>query len=215
MKKYEWALFDLDGTITDPYEGITGCVKYACEKLNIEIPCEETLRLFIGPPLVDSFKRYCHLSEEKAIEALWLYRERYNVIGIDANVPYEGIDVVLKTLKEKGVKISLATSKPEEYSVIILKNNNLLQYFDFIAGNDLKESRPKKTDVLKYAITNGKIDPSKSVMIGDRKFDICGGRELGFDTIGVLYGYGSEEEIKENKTDYIATTPRKILDYFV
>ena len=213
--KYSWVLFDLDGTITNPYDGITGSIKYACKKMNIVCPDESILRLFIGPPLVDSFSEYCLLSKEDATKATALYREQYKRIGIEGNIVYEGMHNLLALLKSKGIKISLATSKPEEFATLILKRFDLFKYFDFIGGNDLNESRAKKVDVIKYVLNSCNIEPSKALMIGDRKFDIEAGKQFGLDTLAVTYGYGSKEELNMSQPTYFASNVGEIYDIVV
>ena len=212
--KYTWALFDLDGTLSDPYEGITKSFINACNKMNYKAPEKEKLRLIIGPPLKFSFIEYCHMTEEEAKMAIKIYRERYSTIGIFENKLYDGIDEVLKGLKERGVKISLATSKPEEYAIRILERFEIKKYFDFISGDDLKQSRGTKDDVIRYAIDNCNIDTKTSIMIGDRKYDIESGNKFGLDTLGVLYGYGTKEELVESNSKYLAYTPKDILTFF-
>lgn len=202
--KYEYVLFDLDGTLTDPAIGITNSVIYALEKSGATPPLREALYKFIGPPLVYSFKEYCGFTEEEAVRAVGYYRERFSETGLFENEIYPGIKELLSRLRDSGTKIVLATSKPDVYSERILLHFDIRKYFFFVAGNTLSESRPEKEDVISYAIESCGIDPSRAVMVGDRKYDILGGKKFGMRTIGVTYGYGGEEELSEAGADELA-----------
>ena len=203
---YKTVLFDLDGTLTDPGLGITNSVAYALKRYGIEVQDREALYAFIGPPLNDSFKRYYNFSDEKAMEAIMLYREYFKDKGIFENEVYEGIIPLLKRIKESGRKIILATSKPEEFAVRILEHFGLAEYFDVVAGASMDEKRNKKGDVIKYALEKGGLTAENAVMIGDREHDVYGARENGIDTIGVLYGYGSKDELEKAGAVHIAET---------
>lgn len=202
---YHTILFDLDGTLTDPGEGITNSVAYALEKWNIYVENRTELYSFIGPPLKDSFMDFYSFSEEQAEQAVACYREYFQDRGIFENVVYEGVEEMLKTLKASGRKIILATSKPEEFAVRILEHFHLAAYFDFIGGASMDGTRVKKADVISYALKESKVtDLSGAVMIGDRKHDILGAAQAGLDSIGVLYGYGDEAELREAGALYLA-----------
>ena len=209
---FDTILFDLDGTLTDPGEGITNSVAYALEKYDIKVEDKKELYKFIGPPLKDSFMKYYGFSEEEAIKAIEYYRERFRDIGIFENEVYEGIEDMLKVICDSGKKIVLATSKPEEFAVRILEHFELKKYFTFVAGASMDSSRSKKGDVIAYAISLCEgFDKNTAVMIGDREHDIIGAKENGLKSIGVLYGYGSEKELKSCGADYIVSTPEDIL----
>lgn len=202
---YHTILFDLDGTLTDPGEGITNSVAYALEKWNIYVENRTELYSFIGPPLKDSSMDFYSFSEEQAEQAVACYREYFQDRGIFENVVYEGVEEMLKTLKASGRKIILATSKPEEFAVRILEHFHLAAYFDFIGGASMDGTRVKKADVISYALKESKVtDLSGAVMIGDRKHDILGAAQAGLDSIGVLYGYGDEAELREAGALYLA-----------
>lgn len=202
---YHTILFDLDGTLTDPGEGITNSVAYALEKWNIYVENRTELYSFIGPPLKDSFMDFYSFSEEQAEQAVACYREYFQDRGIFENVVYEGVEEMLKTLKASGRKVILATSKPEEFAVRILEHFHLAAYFDFIGGASMDGTRVKKADVISYALKESKVtDLSGTVMIGDRKHDILGAAQAGLDSIGVLYGYGDEAELREAGALYLA-----------
>lgn len=207
MKHYETILFDLDGTLTDPGIGITNSVWYALEKYNIAVKEREELYCFIGPPLIDSFQKYYGFSLEQAREAVDYYRKYFTEKGMFENEVYEGIETLLGQLKSAGKTLLVATSKPEVFAKKILAHFNLDQYFDFIAGATLDETRVKKAEVIEYVLDScGIKELSKVVMVGDREHDVIGAKKVGIDCIGVLFGYGSKEELEQAGADYIAET---------
>lgn len=208
---YQYILFDLDGTLTDPGIGITNSVAYALRKFNIEVADRSELYKFIGPPLRTSFREFYGLSEEQIDQAVGYYREQYSVTGLFENEVYEGIPELLQALKKAGKKIMLATSKPEVFAIKILEHFDLMQYFDFVAGSTLDDSRSEKADIITYVLNECKIeDKSLAIMVGDRKHDIIGARKNGLETIGVLFGYGNEEEFKEHNAKYIVEKPQDV-----
>lgn len=197
------ALIDLDGTITEPYIGITNGVMYAYEKLGMEIPERSALRSFIGPPLLDEFMRR-GLSEEKAEQAVRLYREYYGEKGLFENRLIDGAEEFLARLKNAGVRICLATSKPEQFSVRILERFGIAQYFDFIGAAAMDGSRSSKLSVIRYVLDGTGAKPEDCVMVGDRMHDIIGAHQAGMKCIAVLVGYGSREEFAEYHADHVA-----------
>lgn len=208
---YKVVLFDLDGTLTDPGDGITKSVEYALNKYGIETPDRKELYKFIGPPLHDSFMKYYGFSAEKAEEAIVFYRERFRDTGIFENEVYEGVREMLSQLKASGRKIALATSKPEEFAKRIMEHFSLSEYFDFIGGATFDSTRSKKSDVIAYALKNmGSPDKAGVIMVGDRKHDIIGAKENALKSLGVLYGYGDEAELSQAGADYIAKTPEEV-----
>ena len=211
---YIHILFDLDGTLTNPELGITNCVMYALEKFGIKENDRKKLHPFIGPPLTYSFQNFYGLSEEESKQAVAFYRERFSVEGLYENEVYEGVHKMLQNLKEQGKKLIIATSKPEEYTIKILKYFELYKYFDFVAGATMDGSRGEKSDIITYALEISSIeDKSQAVMIGDRKYDILGAKENGLDSIGVLYGFGDYEELTNAGATYIAESVEDILGY--
>lgn len=213
---YKTVLFDLDGTLTDPGLGITNSVMYALNKFNIKVEDRTSLYKFIGPPLKDSYKKYYHLSDEEITRAVAYYREYFSEKGIYENELYDGIAEVLKQIKDSGRKVILATSKPEEFAVEILRYFQIDQYFDFVAAATMDGTRNSKADVIAYALESCKItDLQSAVMIGDREYDIHGAKEFGLDSIGVLYGYGSREELESAGATYIAESVGEIMEYVV
>jgi len=207
---YDVILFDLDGTLTDPGVGITNSVAYALKKYGIEVTDKKSLYSFIGPPLNDSFMKYYGFSEEKAMEAIMVYREYFREKGIFENEVYKGIPELLEMIKKSDRRIVLATSKPEEFAIRILEHFDLMKYFDVVAGASMDEKRNKKGDVIKYALEKGGFGTEGTVMIGDREHDIFGAKENLLASIGVLYGYGSREELEKSGADYIAESVEDI-----
>ena len=212
---YDIVLFDLDGTLTDPGEGITNSVAYALNKFNIKVKDKTELYNFIGPPLIDSFMKYYDMSYEDGLKAVDYYREYFGVTGIFENQVFDGIYELLADIKKSGRTISLATSKPEVYAKRILEHFDLTQYFDFVGGATMDETRSKKVDVIAYTIKQLSVtDKSKVVMIGDRHHDIEGANQNGIDSIGVLFGYGDREELETAGATYIAETINDIFKFF-
>lgn len=204
MNHYHTILFDLDGTLTDPGIGITNSAMYALKKFGITITDRSKLYPFIGPPLLDSFEKYYHFTPNEAKTAVTYYREYYTDKGIYENLLYPGIDALLRSLNASGRKVILATSKPEPFAEKILKHFHLLNYFDFVGGALLDETRTAKDEVIAHVLTSCNIDVAGTVMIGDREYDIIGARKNGLASIGVLYGYGSREELENAGADCIA-----------
>ncbi len=210
---YKTVLFDLDGTLTDPGVGITNSVAYALKKYGIEVQDRKSLYSFIGPPLNDSFKRYYGFSDEKAMEAIMYYREYFADRGIFENEVYDGVRQLLERIKASGRKIVLATSKPEKFAERILEHFELTEYFDAVAGASMDEKRNKKGDVIKYALEKSGLSAEDAIMVGDREHDVFGAGENGIDTIGVLYGYGSREELEKAGAVRIAQAVEDIYDF--
>ncbi len=196
MKTYGVLLFDLDGTLTDPSVGITNSVMYALRHMGVEPPERRTLYKFIGPPLMDSFAQEYGFSQEEARQAISWYREYFQDRGIFENAPYPGIADVLHALRGTGKRLLVATSKPEIFARRILERFGLIDAFEFVAGANLDETRTRKHEVIAYALeTCGICEKDSAVMIGDREHDVLGARREGLDCIGVLYGFGSREEL--------------------
>ena len=205
-------LFDLDGTITDSGSGIINSVKYALKKAGRKIPPEDELRKFIGPPLQEQFMTCCGIEEKEAAEMVALYREYYQEEGIFDNRVYDGVMEMLKTLKEAGLKIVMATSKPEKFAKMIAEHFGFAKYFDLIGGACMDGARTKKQEVIQYVLEQCKEkDREKIRMVGDRCYDIEGANREGIRAIGVLYGYGSKEELEEAGADGLAETPEEVV----
>lgn len=216
MTNFKTILFDLDGTLTDPGEGITNSVAYALEKYNIKVSDRSELYKFIGPPLMYSFKEFYGFDEENCKKAVSLYREYFRNKGLFENVVYDGIPELLQKLKSNGLQLVVATSKPEEFTIRILKHFDLYKYFDFIAGATMDERRNDKADIIKYALENIQYTyPSEIIMVGDRKHDIIGAAKNGIDTIAVLYGYGNRQEFVEAGAKYIVSNIEELYNSIV
>lgn len=206
-------LFDLDGTLTDPKEGITKSVQYALKHYNIQVDDLDTLCPFIGPPLTDSYKKFYGFTDEQAWEGVLVYREYFSERGWHENKEYEGIREMLEALKNSGKILMVATSKPEEFAVKILEHFNLAQYFDFIGGADMEETRSRKGDVVRYVLEHsglGAEAAERAVMVGDREHDVLGARECGIDCVGVLYGYGSRQELEACKAAWVVDNVKEL-----
>ena len=209
--KFKYYLFDLDGTLTDPGIGITNSVMHALEKFGIHVSDREVLYPFIGPPLTDSFRKYYGFTEDQALEAVEYYREYFRADGIFENKVYAGIPEMLAELKKRGATVALATSKPYEFSVQILEHFDLRQYFDFIGAATMDGRVSRKSDVIKNLIGGlGDIDTEEVLMIGDRDQDVEGAKANDLRCLGVLWGYGSREELLGAGADYLASVPSDI-----
>lgn len=212
--KYQIVLFDLDGTVTDSGPGIMNSVQYALAKFGILNPDRAVLRRFVGPPLSDSFERFYGLSQSEAAKAVDYYREYYRAGGIFENEVYEGIRELLQELKKGGCKVYLATSKPQVFSEQILEHFEISSYFDGVVGSFLDGTRVDKSEVVAEALRLAGVTSktcSSAVMIGDREYDIHGAHKLGISAIGVLYGYGSREELEKAGAEQIADSPKELL----
>ncbi len=211
---YQYLLFDLDGTLTDSRPGIVNSIMYALEQMGIKVEDPEELNPFIGPPLPESFREFYGMNPEECTKGVAFYRERYGTVGLFENSVYDGIEDLLKELKAQGKKLLVATSKPEVYSLQILKHFGIYDYFDFVAGATMDNSRSKKADVINYALEGMQVtDKSQAVMIGDRKQDIVGAQAMGLDSIGVAFGYGGVEELTQAGATYVAMTPAEVLKF--
>ncbi len=211
-RKYQYILFDLDGTLTDSGMGIVNSVAYSLQKKGIDVEDKEELLKFVGPPLIESYRRYYGYSMEEAVEMVDIYREYYGTKGLYENSVYEGMEEVLKVLKERGKVLIIATSKPEEYARQIVEHYGLSKYFMYVAGSNMDETRTKKAEVIAYALESCNIqNMNEVVMIGDRKHDVLGAKAMGVDSIGVLYGYGSREELEAAGADRIVESAEDLI----
>ena len=211
MREKDILLFDLDGTLTDSTEGILNCLRYALERMGFEYP-EDTNR-FLGPPLYFSFAEFCGMNGEQVQEAVRIFRERYSVTGLFENRVYEGIPEMLDRLKKGGKRLMVATSKPEVYAVRIFNRFGLSQFFEIVGGADINGTRNNKDEVIEYVLARSDAaDRSRVLMIGDRKQDVDGAHSTGIECMGILWGFGSAEELTEAGADFIAQTPREAAD---
>ena len=213
--KYKYLLFDLDGTLTDPMEGITTSVQYALRSFGIEEPDLSKLTPFIGPPLRESFMKFYGFDAGQAEVAVAKYREWFAPKGIFQNEVYEGIPEMLEDLKRRGKFLAGASSKPQVFVEKVLKHFGIYECFDVIIGSELDGRRESKEEVVEEALhrlgVSGNMQESETaVMIGDRKFDIQGGREHGLVTVGVTYGYAAEGELEEAGADHVVDTVEEL-----
>lgn len=209
---YNTILFDLDGTLTDPKEGITKSVQHALKAFGVEAELDDLL-CFIGPPLQWSFEEYYGFDEEKAKLAIEKYRERFREVGMFENEVYEGIEEMLETLAKEGKTLAVATSKPEVFAVQILEHFGLAKYFKVIVGSELDGTRVNKKDVIEEVFVRLQLTEEEKVhtlMIGDRKHDIIGAKACGIDSIGVRFGYGEGNELEEAGATYIVETVEEL-----
>lgn len=208
MQDWDYVLIDLDGTITDSSPGITTCIKYALSAANLPLPDEKVLLKFIGPPLIDGFQENVGVTEEEAVWLTEKYRERYNVSGLFEASLYPGIDEVLALLCEQGVKVSLATSKPEKIAIRIIEHFGLRPYFDKMVGADPEASRYSKQDVIIEALHRLGIEEKEKervLMIGDRKHDVEAAKACGISSLGVYYGFAEAGELEAAGADFVVS----------
>ena len=213
--KLKKVFFDLDGTLTDSMPGITKGVQYALKHYGIQVDDLNVLKPFVGPPLSDSFKEYYNFSEEDAEDAIYVFREYYDVEGWKDNAPFAGVEEMLKSLKDAGLELYVATSKPEVTAKRVLEYFHLTNYFKFIGGASLDEKRVNKDDVIRYVLEEngiGEEEKKSVIMVGDRKHDVEGAKKTGLSVVGVLYGYGSREELQDAGADYLCETPREVAE---
>jgi phosphoglycolate phosphatase len=202
------AIFDLDGTLTDPKLGITRSIQYALERLGEPVPQADALTWMIGPPLIRSFAKL--VGEVAAPEALALYRERFSTVGLSENAVYPGIPKALAQLRAQGVRLFVATSKPHVYARPIVEHFGLSAYFEAVYGSELDNRNADKADLLRVLIREQALDPREAVMIGDREHDAIGARANGLAAIGVSWGYGSRAELAAAGVAMIADSPDEL-----
>ncbi len=202
-------LFDLDGTLTDSGEGIIKSAAMVLETYGLPVPDYDTMRVFVGPPLHETFIKF-GVAPEKADDAVALYRTRYTTVGKFENFPYPGIREMLEALKAAGHRLFVATSKPEPMSIEILEHFDLAQFFEIICGATFDRSRSEKSDVIAYLLQQ--VDTKENaIMVGDTVFDVTGAACHGIPTIGVAWGYGKTEDMKKAGAAAIAETPEHLL----
>lgn len=209
---YNLVLFDLDGTITQSEYGIFSSVQYALEKFGIHETDPKNLRRFIGPPLYVSFSEFYGLKGDDGELAVKYYREVYETENYKEAPVYDGVKELLKALKDEGKRLMVVTSKPQEMADKVIEHVGVAPYFDAIVGPGREMLSPSKKDLILKALGIAGSDGKDAVMVGDRLFDIEGACGAGIDSIGVLYGYGSREELEKAGATYIVDTPEQIAD---
>ena len=202
-------IFDLDGTLTDSGEGIINCAELALRHFGLPVPDRKAMGVFVGPPLHDTFIKF-GVPADQVEEAVKVFRSRYTTVGKFENTPYPGVHSMLQALKNQGHTLLIATSKPEHMAVEILEKFELTQYFDRICGATLDRSRINKEDVIAYLLNLGGATDSR-IMVGDTAFDVIGAAAHGIATVGVSWGYGSVEEMKNAGAVAIADTMEQLL----
>lgn len=208
-------LFDLDGTLTDPKEGITRCIAFALEKLGHEAPHPDELHFAIGPPLRATFGRLMQTDDRARIElALATYRERFATIGLFENALYPNIREVLETARAQDHRLYLATSKPHVYARRILEHFGIADCFEAVYGSELDGRNDDKGELISHLLQTEKLDPSQCLMFGDRKHDIIGAARNQVRGIGVTWGYGSEDELREAGAFALCPAPQQLADHF-
>jgi len=199
---YQNILFDLDGTLTDPREGITRSIQHALAKLGIDEPDLRNLEHFIGPPLLQQFMVAYDFDEAKAWQAVNFYRERFRVTGLYENQLFHGVIALLETLQQQGRRLYIATSKPWEFAREIARHFDFAKHFKVVYGSELDGTRTNKVELIAHILQQEGLDPAQTLMIGDRKHDLIGARANGLDCAAVGYGFGSREELEAEAPTY-------------
>ncbi len=211
MSKYEAILFDLDGTLTDPKEGILNSIEYALLKFGIIVDQRQTLVPFIGPPLQESFQNYFGFNSHQAWQAVQYYREYFAGKGLFENYVYPGIPELLVKLNEDYRFLAVATSKPTIYSERILEHFKLKEYFQLVVGSNLDGTRVAKTEVIREVLAKvPQFSKDSIIMVGDREHDIIGAKNNQISSVGVTYSFGSEDELKAAGAEYLAGTVQEL-----
>ncbi|MCL2633779.1 MAG: HAD family hydrolase [Oscillospiraceae bacterium] len=210
----KYILFDLDGTLTDPFNGITNSFRYALDKMNLPVPTQAELKWVIGPPLRNAFPKL-GVSPERIEEAVAYFREYFVPTGLYENSVYDGIKELLCDLSNKGYVLAVATSKVKIYAERILQHFEIAEYFTCVGGAELDGSRSDKAEVIEYVLEKLNVtDKTEVCIIGDREHDIHGARVTGITGIGVLWGYGQNEELKAAGADYIFRNINELREFF-
>lgn len=210
--KYDYVVFDFDGTLFNSGEGIINTVKLALEFYNINVHQFQDMSFFVGPPLLESFQLYDGVDEEMATKLVAKYREYYRKSGLLETKMYDGVEELLLFLKSNGVKIGIGSSKPRHLITELLEHIGKLDLFDEISAVELGNSCEPKREIINRSLKNmGSDDFSRALMVGDRCYDIDGANQIGVDSIGVLYGYGSLEELTKHGATYIVNDCQEIV----
>ena len=208
-------LFDLDGTLTDPIEGMTRCFCHAMEQMNAPLPTRDEVQLHIGPPLRSTFSLLLKTTDQAQVErAVRLYRERFSTVGMFENEVYRGVPEMLATLKAASKKLFVATSKVQVYTEKILQHFELFDYFDGVYGSAPDGHLDNKADLIRHILASESLKAGETLMVGDRKYDIEGAKVNHCFAAGVTYGYGSVEELTEAGADYLCHSPNDVVALF-
>ena len=209
-------LLDLDGTLTDPFPGMSRCIAHALTLMGIPVPEDAELRKWIGPPLKQSFESY--LDSEgggDSDQALRLYRERYADIGLYENSVYEGIPELLEMLRNQSIHLILATAKPSVYAHRIIDHFGLKRWLNAVYGSELDGRRTNKVDLLHYLLEQQQLDADECQMVGDREHDMLAARYHGVGAIGVLWGYGTPVELLESGAETLVASPAELAEILI
>ncbi len=208
-------IFDLDGTLSESAEGITKSVQYMLEKFGIIEPDLKKLECFIGPPINVSLKNLYGFDDDKAWRGVAYYRERFLEKGIYENHPYDGIEDMLKELKSAGKTLAIATAKPQPQTDDIIKRYGYNKYFDVVKGPDASSKSHTKADIVREVIEILNCDKSRTIMVGDKSHDIEGAKANEIKSLGVLYGYGSRQELEQSGADFIVETVKELKEFLL
>ena len=212
MNQFTNVLFDLDGTLTDPAEGIVRCIQYSLDRLQVTCPAAEELTRYIGPPLREVFVSICNSADKAFIErAITVFRERFSTVGLFENSPYPEVPYMLECLNSCSYRLFVATSKPQVFAERILQHFSLSDHFEEIHGNDLEGRLDDKAELVRELLVNRGLDPKETIMVGDRKHDVIAAKTNGLVSVGVTYGYGSGEELIDAGVDYLCHSPGEIV----
>jgi phosphoglycolate phosphatase len=212
MNRIRNVLFDLDGTLTDPAEGIVRCLQYSLETLGLRCPSTSELASYTGPPLRRTFAAICDSSDEAFIErAVSLYRERFSTIGLFENTVYADVPQMLSELRAASHRLFVATSKPKLYAEKVLRHFSLEGYFVGVCGSELNGRFDDKAELVGALLQAHRLQPGQTVMVGDRKDDVLAARRNGLWSLGVTYGYGSKEELTGAGVDYLCCKPLEVV----
>ncbi|MBE7384149.1 MAG: HAD family hydrolase [Leptolyngbya sp. SIO1E4] len=198
--------FDLDGTLTNPKEGIAACIRHALTALAAPIPADADLNQWIGPPLQESFLAVLQCPD-RAAQAVTLYRDRFATIGLFENQVYDGIVEMLSGVSTVADRLWVTTSKPQIFAEKIVQHFQLAPFFAKVYGSELDGTRANKADLLAYVLHREGIEPAEVVMVGDRYHDILGAQKNGIPAIGVMWGFGSAMELQEAGATLLCQTP--------
>ncbi len=215
MPEFEVILFDFDGTVADTSPGIKDGLRHTFELNNMPLMTSAEMDRFIGPPLDDSFVKYCAVTMEKAKAMVLQFREHYHVKAIDKFYIYDGLVDAIKILKSKGIKVGIATSKPEVMAIHILKKAGIFELFDVIQGATLDGKLIKKNDIIHHVLLKDEIKGKKTLMVGDTEFDIYGAHCNGIPCLWVDYGFGTYENALKENPEYIARTTGEMAEFFL
>ncbi|MGM9552392.1 MAG: HAD hydrolase-like protein [Clostridia bacterium] len=214
MSKFDVVLFDFDGTVADTSPGIKEALSYTFKVCNLPNMTDKEMDRFIGPPLNDSFVKYCGVTEERANEMIGIFRGYYHTIGIDKFIIYSEIERAIKILKEKGIVVAIATSKPEIMAIHILEKSGLYPLFDVIQGATLDGKLVKKADIIEHVLKKDGIKNKSVLMVGDTEFDIIGAHKNNVPALWVNYGFGTKTAALAESPEYMADTQEDMVEFF-